>query len=339
MVLVYVVYALVIFQAILFLLYFTGKGYIMSVMLEVAHITLRVLLHVFMSALRWILPSQRKNLRKDTALVTGAASGIGRLIALRLAAKGCRMVIWDVNYDGLEVVAKEIEGAGGVAHPYKCNLRDRNEIYKTAKKVKEEVGEVTLLVNNAGIVTGKKLLDSSDEEILATFDVNSLAHFWTIKEFLPSMIQHNRGHIVSIASIAGCVGLAGAVDYCSSKFAAVGLMASLRQELASQGKTGIQFTTVCPSLINTGMFDGVRFRFPHLLGFSVLTPQYAASKIVDAIEKNQTVLMMPRGAYLANAAQHLLPEKATDLLLTFLGADKAMNTFTGRQKTANSGAM
>ena len=82
----------------------------------------------------------------------------------------------------------------------------------------------------------------------------------TIKEFLPSMLQRNRGHIVSTASIAGCTGLAGAVDYCSSKFAAVGLMESLRRELASQGKTGIHFTTVCPSLISTGMFDGVRFR-------------------------------------------------------------------------------
>lgn len=82
----------------------------------------------------------------------------------------------------------------------------------------------------------------------------------TIKEFLPNMLQHNHGHIVSIASIAGCVGLAGVVDYCSSKFAAVGLMESLRQELASQQKTGIQFTTVCPSLITTGMFEGVKFR-------------------------------------------------------------------------------
>ena len=88
------------------------------------------------------------------------------------------MVIWDINSEGLEVVAKEIEASGGVVHAYKCNLRDRNEVYKTAKKVKEEVGEVTLLVNNAGIVTGKKLLDTSDEEILATFDVNSLSHFW-----------------------------------------------------------------------------------------------------------------------------------------------------------------
>ena len=88
------------------------------------------------------------------------------------------MVIWDVNFDGLEVVAKEIEAAGGVVHPYRCNLRDRNEVCKTAKTVLEEVGEVSLLVNNAGIVTGKKLMDTSDEEILATFDINSLAHFW-----------------------------------------------------------------------------------------------------------------------------------------------------------------
>lgn len=88
MVLVYVLYSLVIFQGILFLLYFTGKGYIMSLMWEFAFIIVRVFLHVSMSGFKWILPSQRKSLRKDIALVTGAASGIGRLIALRLASKG-----------------------------------------------------------------------------------------------------------------------------------------------------------------------------------------------------------------------------------------------------------
>lgn len=92
-----------------------------------------------------------------------------------------------------------------------------------------------------------------------------LLHFYssvqTIREFLPSMREHNHGHIVSIASIAGCVGLAGAVDYCSSKFAAVGLMESLYQELSSTGAHGVQLTTVCPSLITTGMFEGVKFRW------------------------------------------------------------------------------
>lgn len=324
-------YALMTFQGVILLLHFTGKGYIISLTLEVAHLFMRVLLHVFHSCLKWILPPQRKSIRGELALVTGAASGIGRLIALHLAEKGCKLVLWDINSDGLEAVSKEIKSTGGQVYPYKCNLRDKNEIHDTAKKVKQEVGEVSLLVNNAGIVTGKKLMDCTDENILATFDVNSLAHFWTIRELLPSMRERNHGHIVSIASIAGCTGLVGAVDYCSSKFAAVGLMESLRRELLSIGVTGVQFTTVCPSLINTGMFDGVKFRFPHLLGFSVLTPEYAASKIVDAIEKNQIHLIMPRGAYFSAALQHILPEKATDLLLKFLGADVAMNTFVGRQ--------
>lgn len=332
MALVYVLYALMTIQGILLALYFTGKGYVIGMIWEIACVILRVWLYVFESAMKWIFPPQRKNIRGEIALVTGAASGIGRLIALGLAAKGCKLVIWDVNGDGLEVVAKEIEAADGVVHSYKCNLRDRKEISKTAEKVKEEVGEVSLLINNAGIITGKKFMDCCDEEISATIDVNILSHFWTIKEFLPSMFQQNRGHIVSIASIAGYTGLAGAVDYCSSKFAAVGLMEALRQELLSQKKNGIQLTTVCPSLITTGMFDGVRFRFPNLVGFGTLTPQYAASKVIDAIEKNQIHLTMPRGAYLSTALQHILPERATDLLLAFLGADVAMNTFTGRQK-------
>ena len=74
------------------------------------------------------------------------------------------------------------------------------------------------------------------------------------------MFHRKHGHIVSLASIAGKTGLAGAVDYCPSKFAAVGLMEAIRQELSSVGSNGIQFTTVCPSLITTGMFEGVKFR-------------------------------------------------------------------------------
>lgn len=87
-------------------------------------------------------------------------------------------------------------------------------------------------------------------------------HFKTIREFLPEMRKRNHGHIVGIASIAGLVGLVGAVDYCASKFAVVGLMESLRRELLSSGVNGIQFTTVCPSIITTGMFEGVKFRYP-----------------------------------------------------------------------------
>ena len=95
-----------------------------------------------------------------------------------LLSTGCRLVLWDVNQEGLDAVGKEIKTAGGEVHSYKCNLRDKTEIRESAARVKEDVGEVSLLVNNAGIVSGKKFMDCTDEEISATFDVNSLAHFW-----------------------------------------------------------------------------------------------------------------------------------------------------------------
>lgn len=87
-------------------------------------------------------------------------------------------MIWDIDSDGFEVVIKEIEVVGGVVYFYKCNLRDRNEIYKIVKKVREDVGEVFFLINNVGIILGKKLLEISDEEILVIFDVNFFVYFW-----------------------------------------------------------------------------------------------------------------------------------------------------------------
>ena len=95
---------------------------------------------------------------------------------------------------------------------------------------------VTMLINNAGIVSGKKLLNSADHMMSLTMDVNATAHFWTLKSFLPAMMQHNRGHIVTIASGAGLTGAAGLVDYCASKHAAVGLTESILMEIYQQNR-------------------------------------------------------------------------------------------------------
>ena len=102
---------------------------------------------------------------------------------LNFLLAGCKVVMWDIDQDKLHDVVNEIKAFGGVVFPYECNLRNKDEIYKTAERVKEEVGKVSLLVNNAGIVTGKKLLDSTDDEILSTFDVNSFAHFWVSENY------------------------------------------------------------------------------------------------------------------------------------------------------------
>nr|UST29446.1 17 beta-hydroxysteroid dehydrogenase 13 [Haliclona caerulea] len=325
---IWVLYLILFIQAILFILYFTGMWDVVIFF----QVLLRVFLHVIESLISIFLPSKRKNLRGETVLITGAASGIGRLTAINLAKEGCKLVIWDVNADGLKAVAEEIKALGAEVHHYVCNLCKREMVYEVADKVKKEVGDIDILVNNAGVVSGKKLLQCSDEEITRTFEVNALAHYWTIKSFLPHMLEKNRGHIVSTASVAGHFGLVGCVDYCGSKFAAVGLMEALRREVYTMGKTGISFTTICPSFISTGMFEGVKLKYPSLPGLQVLAPEHVANSIVDAIKKNKIMLLIPFLANVSLLAKGILPTKSSDLLLRFLGADVAMDNFVGRQK-------
>jgi all-trans-retinol dehydrogenase (NAD+) len=112
------------------------------------------------------------------------------------------------------------------------------------------------LINNAGIVQGKSFLEMSEQEASKTMVVNAESHFWTTKEFLPSMVERNSGHIVSVASMAGKTGNLGQTDYCASKFAAVGFMEALSLEIAGMKKK-IATTLICPVYINTGMFSGV----------------------------------------------------------------------------------
>ena len=122
------------------------------------------------------------------------------------------------------------------------------------------------ILNHLGIVSGSALLDTPDEKIVRTFDVNVLAHFWTLKAFLPDMISQKNGHIVNVASLAGHAGQKKLVDYCSSKFAAVGLDEALKIELKVMGHDKyINTTVVCPYFISTGMFDGVQSKVNYLI--------------------------------------------------------------------------
>jgi all-trans-retinol dehydrogenase (NAD+) len=133
-------------------------------------------------------------------------------------------------------------------------------VYSTAKKVTADLGDCTILINNAGIVTGKSILDVEDSKASLTLGVNTESHFWTVKAFLPHMIATDNGHIVTIASAAGLVGVAGLCDYCASKFGARGFNEALRLELRKMKKYNVHTLSVCPYFINTGMFDGVKTR-------------------------------------------------------------------------------
>jgi len=261
-----------------------------------------------------------------TVLVTGAASGIGRLLALRFAAEGASVVLWDVNAQGLDAVRAEIAAAGGTARAYACNLADRRAIAAVAAKTLAEAGPVDILVNNAGVVSGKTLLDASDDDIQRTFDVNTLALFWTTRAFLPAMLARDRGHVVTIASAAGIVGTSRLVDSCASKHAAVGFDESLRLELKRLGSR-VKTTVVCPFYISTGMFAGVKTRVPLLL--PILEPEYAVNRIVEAVRRDRRRLVMPRFVYLTWLVR-ILPVGVFDAVMEFFGVNKSMDEFTGR---------
>ena len=261
-------------------------------------------------------------------LITGSASGIGRLMAQKIAARGANVILWDLNLSGLEALGDQIKRWGYRTAVYQqCDLSDREEIQENARRVLAEQGPLDVLINNAGIVSGKPLLELSDDAIRRTFDINTLALFRTTRCFLPGMIRKGSGHIVTIASAGGLIGVPRMTDYSASKFAAVGFDESLRVELKRMGYRDIRTTVVCPYFINTGMFRGVKTRFPFLL--PIMEPDDVASQIVGAIEKNKARLIMPPFV-LSLFPTRLLPPALFDHVVTFFGINHTMDEFKGR---------
>ncbi|XP_062844036.1 short chain dehydrogenase/reductase family 16C, member 5a [Trichomycterus rosablanca] len=280
---------------------------------------------------KFFLPAGRKSVAGETVLITGAGSGIGRLMALEFAGMDVRLVLWDINPEGVKETARAVKERGARSvHCYRADCSDRDEVYRVAEQVKQEVGDVTILINNAGIVTGKKFMDSSDALVEKTLRVNAMAHFWMYKAFLPAMTEKNHGHLVCIASSAGLIGVNGLADYCSSKFAAVGFAESMALELMASGKDGIRTTIVCPYFINTGMFDGCSTKWPYLL--PILEPEYVAKKIINGILTDQTYLLMPRSLYFLVFLKSFLPFRAAIMLGVYFGAFNFMDSFKGRPK-------
>ncbi len=260
-------------------------------------------------------------------LVTGGASGIGRLAALRMAALGARVSLWDIHRENLDRVVAELGAAGRApARGSVCDVSKRENVYAAARETLAAGGPVDVLVNNAGVVSGRALLEIPDEKIEATFAVNTLSLFWTAKAFLPAMIEQRRGHIVTIASASSLIGVARLSDYAASKWAAMGFDESLRAELRKVAPE-LKTTVVCPFYIDTGMFRGVKSRFPRLL--PVLDENHVAARIVDAIERDRRRVVMPALVHWIPLLR-VLPVGVFDALATFLGVNSSMDEFKGR---------
>ncbi len=263
---------------------------------------------------------------QDKAIViTGAAQGIGRALSLEMAKFHGKMILLDIQEAKLQALVQEIQQQGGVAHGLFCDLSNQEQIVACCKRILNEFGPVDILINNAGIVSGRPFLQCSQDQVERTLRVNTFASIWMVKELLPQMQQRNQGHLVQLASAAGLVGVAQLADYCASKFAVVGFHESIHYEL-QKNKSNIATTLVCPYYIDTGMFAGVKTRFPLLL--PILSEQEATQKILRAIAKRKPRLIMP---WLVQALLPLriLPTSWFDWIVNFFGVNVSMETFKG----------
>ena len=271
--------------------------------------------------------SRRTPVRGAVVLVTGAASGIGALVAVQAAHRGARaVVLWDLDLPAAQDVATRVQAAGATCLAQRVDLRDAQEVEAAGRVVLERLGRVDVLVNSAGVVTGRRFEDLSEEDVARTFDVNVLALYRVVRCFLPGMRTRDRGCVVTIASAAGLVGVARQTDYSASKFAAVGFMESLRSELHRSG-SHVRTLVVAPYYVSTGMFAGVRTRVPLLL--PVLEPERVASQVLDSVERGDARRILP---WFANAVLLVkaLPVPVADAVTDLFGISTTMDTFTGR---------
>lgn len=266
-------------------------------------------------------------------VITGAGSGIGRLMALRIVEEGGRVAIWDINAQAAQTTADMANAQVGAdpsdpkAFAFTVDVTDNDAVQQAAADTIGTLGRINVLINNAGIVSGAPFEELTERQIRRTFEVNVLSLFWTTKAFLPALKRQSRAAIVTVASAAGIVAVARQTDYAASKFAAVGFTNSLRNELKKAG-SHIRTLTVCPYYIDTGMFEGVTTKFPLLL--PILKEENVADKIVEAVAKGHERLIMPPFAAVAGFVT-ALPPKVADPICTLFGLNEGMDHFTGRR--------
>ncbi|KAK6096317.1 hypothetical protein MT418_003157 [Batrachochytrium dendrobatidis] len=238
----------------------------------------------------------------EIIIITGGSHGIGAVLTDILAnTKKVKKVVV------LDKIPPTIQ-AENVCY-FECDVSDSKAVEQVGSKIVNQVGNPTALINSAGIVSGKTMMDLTVSEIKQTIGVNLLGPFYTIKAFLPGFMDRNKGHIINIASVLGLSGTAQVSDYCASKFGVVGMTESLRQEIAH---SNVYVTCVYPGLTTTGMFEGLSHKFPWLTPF--MEPKRVAHAIVDALESGQSHdIKFPLYAH-ALPLLHILPIEISDLV-------------------------
>jgi len=186
------------------------------------------------------------------ALITGAAQGIGKSVALLLARNGADIVVSDINLEKAEETAKEIESIGSKAMAIKVDVANLKDVERMVGSILEKFGKIDILINNAGITRDKLILRMTEEDWDAVLNVNLKGTFNCTKTVVRHMAKQRSGKIVSIASVVGEMGNAGQVNYSASKAGVIGLTKTIAREFAQRR---INVNAIAPGYIETPMTE------------------------------------------------------------------------------------
>ena len=279
---------------------------------------------------------------KEIVLITGGAGGIGGQVVQLLAERGIKVVVLDIQPLSYEagkdghgpclcglwcwVVLLTRTYTGPNVHYFKCDITSPKIIAAVAREIRATVGDPTVLINNAGVVQGRTILDASERDIRFTFDVNTFSHYWTVKEFLPAMIKANHGMVVTVASVASWVTVPNMVDYAASKAAAQAFHDGLTAELKTRyNAPRVRTVIVNQGFTKTPLFTGYYNDSPFLM--PALEPATVAEAIVRQVlsgTSNQLLLpafanTLPALAAMPHWYQNRLRAKNQQIMRNFAG--------------------
>jgi 3-oxoacyl-[acyl-carrier protein] reductase len=236
------------------------------------------------------------NLKAKTAIITGAGKGIGRAAAIALAKEGAHLGLLGRTTKDLEQLANDLRNAYGIQVSVStADIARRDEVEAAITKLKQELGTIDILINNAGIAQFGQLTEMNPEDWERIMQVNVMGTYYVTRSVLPTMIENQSGNIINISSTAGERGFASGSAYCASKFAVLGLTEALMQEVR---KHNIRVVALTPSTVNTDLAKNLGLKIgdqEHMM-----QPEDVAELIIAALKLPQRVFLKSAGIWSTN---------------------------------------
>ena len=272
------------------------------------------------------MTTTNRRLEGKVAVLTGAATGIGRALAARLADEGATLCLADINADALEETASALASRGARVSTHAIDISDGARVESFAREVEGRHGRADVLINNAGVALHGTVEEVSLEDIEWVMSINFWGTVYCVKHFLPTLRRQQSAHIVCMSSIFGVIAPPGQAAYCASKFAVRGFSEALRHELES---SNVRVSTVHPGGVRTGIARSARIgagadpargerereRFERL---AITTPEQAADRIVGGMLRGEPRILVGRDASQLDLIQRVLPASYWRLIRSFI---------------------